>query len=134
MDPGAAGQSAPAGHAQAPAPGSWSEILTRRHPQSPLQASYTSPPPTLRLTGIIDESTHHLLSNALHRAAAIAGPDLCVDLTAVEFCDLAGLRTLTSHPATLAGLPGEAATLLHILGWDTTPGIALLDHPPPSPA
>jgi STAS domain len=89
---------------------------------------------------VIDAFNRAVLSRALERATD--GPDrsLVIDLSGVEFCDLAGLRALISFAArkrvALAGLPAQAHTILGILRWDATPGVTVLPpdgHVPVSP-
>ncbi len=108
----------------------WTEEVTWRSPRSPLRITFTRPPATLRLSGAVNASNRAILTRALSRATA--GPDhsLCVNLSGLEFCDLAGLRALISVAArkrvALAGLPAEAHTILKILHWDATPGVTAL--------
>jgi anti-anti-sigma regulatory factor len=121
-----------------PAAGNWSEAVTRREPQSPLWVAFSGPAATLRVSGVIDESTRTLFTAALTRAAASTQDSLRIDMSRVTFCDLAGLRAIVSLAAqqapakriTLAGLPQEAATILCILGWNATTGLAVLPARP----
>ena len=113
----------------------WSERVEQRDPQSPLRVTFSRPRATLQLSGFVDESTRALLTTALARATASTQDTLHIDLADVTFCDLPGLRTIVllarqAAPAkrvTLDGLSPEMGTILHILGWDDTPGLAL--HP-----
>jgi anti-anti-sigma regulatory factor len=122
-------------------PPGWVEAVAHRDAQSPLQVRFSRPPATLRFDGTVDESTRALLHTALARAAASAQDTLRIDVTGVTFCDLPGLRAIVSLArqlapdghVTLAGLPHEARTILHILGWDATPGLAVLPARPPHP-
>ena len=62
-----------------------------------------------------------------------------VDMAGVEFCDLAGLHMIVSvagpggpnravaGQVVIAGLSAPLTDLMHILGWDTVPGVILLD-------
>ena len=126
---GRTGQEAAPGWA-GPAVTGWAEEAGQRDPQSPLRVTFTRPPATLRLSGVIDASNYAVLRRALDRATE--GPDrsLFVDLSGVDFCDLAGLRALlsvaTRKPVALAALPPEAHTILGILRWDETPGVTVL--------
>ena len=122
-----------------PASDAWSDSVDRQEPQSPLAASFTCPPATLRLAGVIDESTYPVLRRALAKAAMAGDDAIRVDMAGVEFCDLGGLRMIVS--AASPGGPNRAAPghvmiadlstplsdLMHILGWDTAPGVVLLD-------
>ena len=86
-------------------------------------------PPGLALGGDIDEETYPALVAALsHIPPDNAG--LHVDLSAVTFCDLAGLRAIvlladTSTPVILHGLPRPLRTVMKILGWDQQPGLVI---------
>ena len=83
----------------------------------------------LVLGGDIDEDTYPGLVEALkHLPRDYAG--LHVDLTAVTFCDLAGLRAIaqlagTATPVTLHGVSGPLRTAMKILGWDREPGLTI---------
>jgi anti-anti-sigma regulatory factor len=149
MDRGVAGQ--PAGGAEpghgrttgdtaAPRAGqSWSDGVGRQEPQSPLRITFHRGPATLQLAGVIDDSTYPVLTRSLARAALSGAAAIRVDLTGVEFCDLAGLRAITSlaNPAghgpgtvrqvTIAHLPAQLAGIMRILGWDATPGLVLVE-------
>ncbi len=130
------GVARPAAHDQAAAvPGAWSDRVIGQAPQSPLRVSFTHPPALLRVAGVIDESTFDVFRRALVKAGMAGDRDLRVDLAGVEFCDLAGLRSImslaqpsgTGHAAveqvTIAHLPGHLTEIMHILGWDSTPGV-----------
>jgi anti-anti-sigma factor len=104
---------------------------------SPLQASFTWPPPVLQLAGDIDESTYPCLTEALARASQAGERRIQIDLANVRYCDVAGLRAIVSlasgtgcgqgaiEQIVLARLPGPLHRLLQILGWDATPGLLL---------
>jgi anti-anti-sigma regulatory factor len=129
MDPRPAGQ--------APSD-TWSDQVTRREPQSPLAAVFTRPPAALRLAGVIDESTYPVLRRALAKATMAGDDAIRVDMAGVEFCDLAGLRMIVSvagpgrpdrakaERVVIAELSAPLADLMHILGWDTGPGVVLV--------
>lgn len=122
-----------------PARDAWSDSVDRQEPQSPLAASFSRPPATLRLAGVIDESTYPVLRRALAKAAMAGDYTIRVDMAEVEFCDLAGLRMIVSVAApsgqaraaagqlVIADLSTPLSDLMHILGWDTAPGVVLLD-------
>lgn len=105
--------------------------------ESPLQAAYTSPPPTLFLGGEIDESTYPDLLDVLKLITATRHHQLQVDMADVVYCDLAGLRAIISlAPADRPGsastdqlviqhLPAQLRTVIRVLGWDATPGLFL---------
>jgi hypothetical protein len=101
-------------------------------------------PPGLIIAGEIDESTYPGLVAALGRYTE--GPaEVHFSLAGVSYCHLAGLRAIvcvtgaTSNGAegngssgarrvVLHEVPPQLATVLRIVGWDSTPGLAL-DHP-----
>jgi ABC-type transporter Mla MlaB component len=94
-------------------------------------------PPGLVITGDIDEFTYLRLTAALAGLADGDG-DIHLDLAAVQYCDLAGLRALIRLRAghddrpdregrrvIVHGLPAHLKTVLQILGWDSMPGLVL---------
>lgn len=100
-----------------------------------LRIARTGSPFGLVITGDIDEFTYPRLTAAL---AGLADEDIHLDLAAVQYCDLAGLRALIRLSAghsdrpdhegkrvTLHGLPAHLKTVLQILGWDSMPGLVL---------
>jgi anti-anti-sigma regulatory factor len=149
MDRGTAGQSASGPEsargrmtgdmAAAPAGKSWSDGSGRPEPQSPLSITFHREPATLQLAGVVDDSTYPVLTRSLARAALSGATAIRIDLTGVEFCDLAGLRAITSlaNPAgqgpgtvrqvTIAHLPAQLTGIIRILGWDATPGLILVE-------
>ena len=111
----------------------WAEAVAPHASQSPLRITFTHPPATLRICGIIDESTHGLLTRALSRAAQTPDHDLLIDMSQAEFCDLGGWRAIMSaatRPAapmvTLTGVPAQTRTIIGILGWDGAPGVRVM--------
>ena len=84
---------------------------------------------TLVLGGDIDEETCPALVEALSRIPRDSA-GLHVDLSAVTFCDLAGLRAIvglaeSTTPVILHGVPGTLLTVMKILGWDQQPGLVI---------
>ena len=84
---------------------------------------------TLVLSGDIDEDTYPALIEALSRIPRDSA-GLHVDLSAVTFCDLAGLRAIvrlaeSTTPVTLHDLPGTLLAVMKILGWDQQPGLVV---------
>jgi anti-anti-sigma regulatory factor len=118
---------------------SWSDGVGQQEPQSPLRITFHREPATLELAGVIDDSTYPVLTRSLARAALSGAAAIRVDLTEIEFCDLGGLRAITSlaNPAgqgpgtvrqvTIAHLPAQLAGIIRILGWDATPGLVLVE-------
>ncbi len=111
-----------------------------------LRITNTDDPPGLSIVGEIDESTYDGLIGALGRLAH--GPDeVHVSMGGVSYCDLAGLRAIVcvtgagggargnggdTRRVVLHEVPAQLATVLRIVGWDATPGLAV-DQPPGSP-
>jgi hypothetical protein len=104
-------------------------------------------PPGVVLAGEIDEQNRAALAAALGNLAA-GHRQFYVDMAAVSYCDLAGLRMIMrlgggedpSQPGPL-GQPGEVVLvrvpgylqqIMRIVGWDRRPGISL--RPPGRPA
>jgi ABC-type transporter Mla MlaB component len=89
--------------------------------------------PRLMLAGDIDESSIAFLTAAL--AGTADGPgEVHVDLARVEYCGLAGLRALAGlgggqddrpRRLVLHHLPAHLHEVLRIMGWDTSPGLAI---------
>ena len=84
---------------------------------------------TLVLSGDIDEETYPTLIEALSRIPR-DNAGLRVNLSAVTFCDLAGLRAIvrlaeSTTPVILHGVPGTLLTVIKILGWDQQPGLVV---------
>jgi ABC-type transporter Mla MlaB component len=95
--------------------------------------------PGLVIAGEIDESSYRRLVRGL----GVLNPrgDVHIDLSGVEFCDLAGLRAIvcvteadggTDGSArghlTLHAVPGRLLRILEILGWDEMPGVVFTDE------
>jgi len=100
-----------------------------------LRVTRTGNPPHLAIAGDIDESTYSGLVGTLREFAEGRG-ELHVDLAGVEYCDLAGLRAIVdlagsggrNRHVILHAVPPQLKTALSILGWDSTPGLAI-DEP-----
>jgi ABC-type transporter Mla MlaB component len=93
--------------------------------------------PGLVIAGEIDESSYRRLVRGL--AALDPRGDVHIDLSGVEFCDLAGLRAIVcvteadsgdSAPRhlTLHAVPDRLRRILQILGWDGMPGVGFADE------
>ena len=111
-----------------------------------LRIARTGSPAGLMLTGDIDEFTYPRLTTALAGLADRDG-DIHLDLAAVQYCDLAGLRALIRLSAghgdrpdhegrrvIFHSLPAHLKTVLHILGWDSMPGLILAGAQDRTPA
>jgi anti-anti-sigma regulatory factor len=93
--------------------------------------------PGLVISGEIDESSYRRLLRGLD----VLNPrgDIHIDLSGVEFCDLAGLRAIVcvteadageTAPGqlTLHAVPDRLRRILEILGWDDMPGVGFADE------
>ena len=109
-----------------------------------LRITNTADPPGLAIAGEIDESTYAGLIAALGKLTHGAA-EVHVSLGGVSYCDLAGLRAIVcvtgaggaagngdgdgdARRVVLHEVPPQLATVLRIVGWDSTPGLAL-DQP-----
>lgn len=103
-----------------------------------LRVTCSGSPPVVALAGEIDESSYPGLVRSLEEAAD-GHTEIHVDFAAVEYCDLAGLRAIVCvtgadrpgaarRRVVLHRLPPELQTVLRIVGWDSTPGLAV-DEP-----
>ena len=101
-----------------------------------LRITCVGSPASLAIAGDIDEYTHAALVDTL-RKLTDGLHEIHINLADVAYCDLAGLRAiilLTGGSANHDGggtrlvlheVPGLVKTVLRILGWDTTPGLAI---------
>jgi anti-anti-sigma regulatory factor len=94
------------------------------------RAASSSP---LMLAGDIDEPSIPFLTAALAGTADGSG-EVHVDLAGVDYCGLAGLRVLIGlgggqdhlpRRLVLHHLPAHLHEVLRIMGWDTSPGLAI---------
>jgi ABC-type transporter Mla MlaB component len=94
-----------------------------------LRTATMSYPPGLAMGGDIDEETYCALIEALFKVTGnTAG--VHIDLSAVNFCDLAGLHSIirlsdATLPVILHGVPAPLRTVMRVLGWDDTPGLVI---------
>ncbi|HEX2315722.1 MAG TPA: MEDS domain-containing protein [Thermomonospora sp.] len=102
-----------------------------------LRITPTFTPPGLALAGAIDESTCPAVEEAL-RTAGVRSAHLCLDLSRLEFCDMAGLRALVGAGRTPGGMerqvilrepPEQLALMMRITGWDALPGVYVEEAP-----
>lgn len=93
----------------------------------------------LVIVGDIDEFTHAGLTAVLSSITSSPG-EIHIDLSGVEYCDIAGLRAFValsqaSRPGShdhsrrviLQELPAHLKALLQILGWDSAPGLMIAE-------
>jgi anti-anti-sigma regulatory factor len=95
-------------------------------------------PASLAIAGDIDGYTYAALLYTL-RKLTDGLHEIHINLAGVDYCDLAGLRAIillagggASHDRGVTRLvlhevPGQMKTILQILGWDTTPGLAIAE-------
>jgi anti-anti-sigma factor len=106
-----------------------------------LRISRNGDGPELVLAGEIDESSYPDLTASLAHAAGAGPGDLHIDLGAVEYCDIAGLRAIvcaTGSPGAarpgrrvvLHSVPPQLRKVLHILGWDALPTVVVEEARP----
>ncbi|MER5688945.1 STAS domain-containing protein [Streptomyces sp. NPDC002205] len=97
-----------------------------------LRVIWTICPSGLRFEGEIDLCSRDLLAEVLDSAIQFDSGDLHVDLTGVTFIDVAGIRMMTTVAKTLSrdgrrlllhDTPRGARRVIHLLGWETTPGL-----------
>ena len=104
-----------------------------------LRITSISNPPGLALEGEIDESTYPGLVHALE-ASTNGRTEVHFRLGGVRYCDLAGLRAIvratgvggeggnghgSGRRVVLHEVPVQLIKVLRIVGWDSTPGLAL---------
>jgi anti-anti-sigma regulatory factor len=92
--------------------------------------------PELVLAGEIDEFSYPDLMASLALAASAGRGDVHIDLSRVEYCDIAGLRAIVCaagapgrpHPrrrVVLHAVPPQLMKILCILGWDALPAVVV---------
>jgi anti-anti-sigma factor len=103
--------------------------ITRIPGPGPAAALAAGPAPGYALAGEIDESTVSNLAGKLAQLAADLD-EVHLDLAAVDYSDLAGLRVIVQLAAgrrrvVLHRVPPHLRAVLAIVGWDTVPGLVL---------
>lgn len=105
-------------------------------PSAGLRITRTGSPAGLVIAGDIDEFSHAILIGALSELADVPG-EIHLDLAGVEYCDIAGLRSMVRLAKSSAGgrdsgarvvlhaVPPQLKTVLRIVGWDAAPGLVL---------
>src|ERR1700722_725542 len=98
-------------------------------PHGALRTATMSYPPGLAMGGDIDEETYSALIEVLYKLA-VNPAGVHIDLSAVKFCDVAGLHSIiqlagVGLPVFLDGVPAPLRTVMRILGWDGTPGLVI---------
>ena len=90
-------------------------------------------PRGLHVSGVVDNTTSPALAEALDRALRWPDRDITLDLSGLNFIDVAGVRTIVRAAAALAhprrlqvvGLAPTLRKVIGIIGWDKTPGLQL---------
>jgi ABC-type transporter Mla MlaB component len=111
-------------------------VATDVYDDGVLRISRTGIPPALAIAGEIDESTYSGLVGTLEEQVNGHG-EAHVNLADVTYCDLAGLRAILSltrgdgsdhagRRLVLHEVPQHLMTTLQIIGWDATPGLAII--------
>ena len=115
--------------ATAPGPAGYDAGDDASYDEGVLRISHTGAA-SLVLAGEIDEETYPALVSRLRELAAGAA-EVHLDLSAVRYCDLAGLRAMIRltdagrRRVVLRGIPPHLDAVLGVLGWDRTPGLIL---------
>ena len=101
-------------------------------------------PPVLAIAGEIDESTYPGLVGTLEKFVD-GQAEVHASLAGIEYCDLAGLRTIIRLAGGCGGpdsgrrrlvlydVPPELTNILRIMGWDMAPGLVREVPGPESP-
>lgn len=105
-----------------------------QHPQ--LRILRWFDPPGLRLIGSVDLATVPGLAEALRRAAQTPG-DIHLDVTEMEFIDVAGMRAIVTGARSLArgrrlivhGLAPMMQRVVKLAGWADVPGLVFITPP-----
>lgn len=87
---------------------------------------------SLRVTGDVDYHNAQALTSALEKALSWPG-DLTIDMSDLEFIDLAGVRALartaeqlpTGRKLHVVNLQPMLSEVIHVVGWDQIPSLTL---------
>ncbi|MFB4306545.1 STAS domain-containing protein [Actinomadura sp. GTD37] len=108
------------------------------HDTALLHIAAAASAPWLRMSGEIDVSNAPGVAAALHAARARVAGDVHVDLAALAFMDVAGLRAFTAAARdldehgrllVLHAVSPHIDRLFRLIGWHTTPGMAIHCRP-----
>jgi anti-anti-sigma factor len=106
------------------------------HDDHRLRITPTFEPRGLRVAGAVDLTTSGALASTLRLAANWPSPDLHIDLSELEFIDVAGVRTIVRAAATLGSgrqlvverLAPALRRVFELAGWDHAPGLRLAEE------
>ncbi len=106
------------------------------HDDHRLRITPTFDPRGLRVAGAVDLTTSGALASTLRLATNWPEPDLHIDLSELEFIDVAGVRTIVRAAATLG--PGRhlivkrlappLRRMFGLVGWDRAPGLRFAEE------
>lgn len=133
---GAAGPGAPASGTYGAA-GAAAEGKDGEFSDAVVRITRTCQPYGLRLEGEIDQANVAKLAAAL-AAVATTSQDIHLDLAALEFIDVGGLRLLTDtarrlpegRSLVLEAVPAHLRRILSLVGWDRTAGLEIAGQRP----
>jgi len=97
-----------------------------------LLVTRTTTPPGLRFAGEIDMTNSDAVMQGL-RIAFPDGGDHHLDLSALSFCDISGIRGLVAIATELGagsrlllhGLPHQLQTVMRVTGWSDLPNLSI---------
>jgi anti-anti-sigma factor len=106
------------------------------HDDHRLRITPTYDPRGLRVAGAVDLTTSGALASTLRLAANWPGPDLYIDLSELEFIDVAGVRAIVRAAAALEPerhlivkqLAPVLRKVFQIVGWDRAPGLLFAEE------
>lgn len=99
-----------------------------------LVVSRTTNPAGLRFAGEIDTSNTYAITQSLAAGGPAEG-DLHLDVTALRFIDISGIRAIVSAAENLSdgrrillhGLPAQLARVMGIVDWAEAPTLAICE-------
>jgi anti-anti-sigma regulatory factor len=106
------------------------------HDDHRLRITPTFEPRGLRVAGAVDLTTSGALASTLRLATNWPGTDLHIDLSELEFIDVAGVRTIVRAAATLGPgrhliverLAPSLRRVFGLVGWDRAPGLRFAEE------
>ena len=94
----------------------------------------SSDPVGIKFAGEIDASNSHAVSTSI-AAAITPEADLHVDVTALIFCDISGIRAFVATAEALPegrrmllhGMPPQLETVIRVVGWNELPTLVVCE-------